>query len=367
MSSKIPFVALSKQFDFLKKDLINSFNKVGKSGNYILGKEVNLFEKRFAKLCNTKFAVGVGNGSDAIVFALKSCGVKQGDEVIIPANSFIATAWAVVACNAKPVYADICDDLNIDPLKIENKISKKTKAIIAVHYTGRIAKMKQILNIARKYNLDVIEDSAQAIGAKYYNKIAGSFGDCGCFSFHPLKNLGLYGDGGAISLNNKKKYNIINLLRNHGLIDRDLCKIWGYNSRLDEIQASFANIKLRYLNRWTMKHRSIASIYSKNLTSKVITPTEYSYEQPVYHNYIILVNEREKLQEFLNSNNIETKIHYPIPLHLQPVSRKLGYKKGDMPKTEFLSKKILSLPIYPELKDIQISRIIDKINHFFKQ
>ena len=365
MNLRVPFVSLGAQFKSLEKNLISDLKKVGRSGNYILGKQLLKFENSFAKFCETKFSLGIGNGSDAIVFALKACGVKNGDEVILPANSFIATAWAVAACNAKPVYVDVCSDFNIDPDLIENKITKKTKAIIPVHFTGRIAKMIQILKIAKKYKLSVVEDAAQAIGAEYYNNKAGAFGDIGCFSFHPLKNLGLYGDGGAVTLNNKKLYEEIKMLRNHGLVNRDLCKIWGYNSRLDELQASFANTKLKLINKWTKRHRQIASIYKQGLKNKVVVPLEEKHEFPVYHNFIIRVRNRKKLINYLEVNNIDTKIHYPIPLHLQPVSKKLGYKKGDMPSTELFSKQILSLPIYPELKNYQLNYIIDKINKFY--
>ena len=241
---KVPFVALNKQFSSLENSLLSKFKKIGKSGQYIMGNELKSFEKIFI-LCKTSYSIGVGNGSDAIVFALKACGINYLDEVIIPANSFIATAWAVAACNALPVFVDINDDLNINPELIENKITKKTKAIIPVHYTGKIANMDLINKIAKKNNLFVIEDAAQSIGAMYKNKMAGSLGHFGCFSFHPLKNLGLYGDGGAVTVQNKKNFKIINMLRNHGLVNRDLCLIWGYNSRLDEIQAGFANIKLK--------------------------------------------------------------------------------------------------------------------------
>lgn len=362
---KVPFVALKRQFLSLEDNLLSKFRKIGKSGQYIMGNELNLFEKNFSVFCKTRYSLGVGNGSDAIVFALKACGISHGDEVIIPANSFIATAWAVAACNAKPVFVDINDDLNINPDLIENKITKKSKAIIAVHYTGKIANMDLINKIAKRNNLFVVEDAAQSIGAIYKKKMAGSLGHFGCFSFHPLKNLGLYGDGGAITIHNKKSLKMIQMLRNHGLINRDVCRIWGYNSRLDEIQAAFANIKLKKINKWNSKHRNIAFNYINNLSKKIIVPKEEKYEKSVFHNFIIRVKNRKKLIDFLSEKKIETKIHYPIPLHLQPVSANLGYKKGDMPRTEKFSKEILSLPIYPELQDTQQEYVINSINKFY--
>ena len=307
----------------------------------------------------------MGNGTDALFLSLRALGIRQGDEVITAPNSFIATAGAIVAAGAKPVFVDVKGDYNINPDLIKQAITTKTKAIIPVHLTGRPADMDTILIIARKHGLYVIEDAAQAIGARYKGKRVGSLGSTGCFSLHPLKNLHVHGDGGIITTNNKELYEKLLKLRNHGLKNRDECDFWGYNSRLDSIQAAIGNIKLEYLGDWNKRHREIAVMYRKNLSGVVTVPVDKEFEEPVYHNFIIQGDKRDELQKYLLERGIETKIHYPIPIHLQEAASSLGYKERDFLVCEAQAKRILSLPIYPELTDGQVNMVIKAIKSFY--
>jgi len=243
---KIPFVNPGLQYKGLREEILSRFDRISLTGNYVLGKEVEEFERNFADYCGTSYAVGVGNGSDALSFSLLGLGVKPGDEVITAPNSFVASAWTIANIGAKPVFVDVREDFNLNPRLIQHAITPKTKAIMPVHLTGRVADMEMINKIAGDHNLLVIEDAAQAVGASYKSKMSGSFGDAGCFSLHPLKNLHVHGDGGVITTNNKDLYNRALKMRNHGLKNRNECEFWGWNSRLDEIQASIANLKLSY-------------------------------------------------------------------------------------------------------------------------
>ncbi len=362
---KVPFVDIGLQYNKLRKQILNKFDQLSKKGEYVLGEELQKFEEEFAKYCGTKYAVGVGNGSDALTFSLLSLNIGLNDEVIIPANSFIATAWTVANVGAKPVFVDVLDDYNIDPKEIKKKISKKTKAIIPVHLTGNMARMSEILKIAKEYNLKIIEDAAQAVGASIKGKKAGSFGTLGCFSLHPLKNLHVHGDGGIITTNNLNLYNFLKKIRNHGLKNRDELEFWGYNSRLDNIQAAIARIKLKHLDKWNKRFNFIASKYSKKLSKKIHTPIVDKKNFSIFHRYIIMVDNRDILQRYLKNNGIETKVNYPIPLHLQKASKNLRYKKGSLPIVEKQALKILSLPIYPDLSNEKIDYVIKKINNFY--
>ena len=258
---KIPYVDISAQYCSIKYEILKEVEDVLASGQVILGEVVNNFEESFAALCHTKYAVGVANGTDALMLSMKALGIGEGDEVLTVPNSFIATASSIVLVGAQPVFVDVGDDFNIDPDKIERAITSKTKAIIPVHLTGRPADLNPILNIANKYGLSVIEDAAQAARAEYEKQRVGSFGATGCFSFHPLKNFNAFGDGGAITTNDIKLYQKLLKLRNHGLRNRDECEFWGYNSRLDAIQAAILNVKLKYLEKWVNRRRKIAFIY----------------------------------------------------------------------------------------------------------
>jgi len=363
---KMPFLDLSQQYREIRKDLDIALRKIMQRGDFILGKEVALFEQEFAKYCNRKFAVGVNSGTDALFLGLLSLGIGRGDEVIVPVFTYIATALAVSFTGAKPVFVDIDKDTyNIDVNKIKRAITKKTKAIIPVHLYGQPADMQPILDIAKRYNLKVVEDAAQAHGAGYKLKIkneklkikkVGSIGDIGCFSFYPTKNLGAFGDGGMVVTDNEGVYKKLLMLRDYGRKSRYEHIILGYNSRLDTIQAAILRIKLRYLDRWNTLRRKNAEIYKDELKdiNGIITPYEADYGRHVYHIYAVRVRNRDRVIRELTKNDIGVLIHYPIPLHLQKVYRPLGYKKGDFPIAERIAKEILSLPMYPHLKETQI-------------
>jgi len=360
----IPLLDLKKQYFSIKKEIDEAIKNVLNNTQFILGKNVEKFEKEFAKFIGTKYAVGVGSGTDALYLALRTCKISKGDEVILPVNTFIATAEAITLNGAKPVFVDInLNTLNIDQKKIEKVITKKTKAIIPVHLFGQPAEMDAILKIAKKYKLYVIEDCAQAHGAKYKNKIVGSIGDIGCFSFFPGKNLGAYGDAGIITTNNRKLAEQIYILRNHGRLEKYKHRIEGINSRLDEIQATILRVKLKHLKKWNKARQKNAKIYDKFFknTNDIIMPHATEDDKPVYYYYVIRAKSRKKIQTKLKNKGISTGIHYPIPLHLQPAYKYLGHKKGDFPNAERASKEILSLPIYPELTEKQIKFIVNII------
>tara|TARA_B100000953_G_scaffold284660_1_gene264590 strand:+ start:751 stop:1851 length:1101 start_codon:yes stop_codon:yes gene_type:complete len=362
---RIPFVNPGLQYKGLRKEILKRFDEISLTGNYVLGKELEQFERNFADFCGTSFAIGVGNGSDALSFSLLALGIGDGDEVITVPNSFVACAWTIVNAGAKPVFVDVQKDFNINPSLIEKAITSKTKAIMPVHLTGRVADMEAIQKIATINNLSVIEDAAQAVGASYKDKKSGSFGDTGCFSMHPLKNLHVHGDGGVITTNNELLYEKIIKMRNHGLKNRNESEFWGWNSRLDEIQASIASLKLNYLEEWNDRFREIALYYINELTGLVDLPAIKEFEKPVFHRFIIQHDQRDNLRDYLTKNGIQTAINYPLPLHLHEASKNLGYKKGDFPIAEKQAKKILSLPIYPELKNSEIKYIVVCIKKFF--
>jgi len=363
---KVPFVNIGLQYKFLKDEIISKLDQILSQGEYILGKELEMFESEFSIFCGTKFAVGVGSGTDALFLSLKALNIREGDEVIIPGNAFVSTASIVANAKARPVFVDVLDDFNIDPSKVEAAITENTKAIIPVHLTGRIANMNEINKIAQVHNLHVFEDAAQAIGASMMNKKSGAFGLTGCFSLHPLKNLHIYGDGGVVTTNNKKIYESIKKLRNHGFKNRNECEFWGYNSRLDNIQAAIARIKLQHIDKINNKFIEISKIYSKELKNIISVPDDDKKRKSVFHRYIIQHPSRNRLKKFLEENGIETKINYPIPLHLQQSASSLGYKIGDLPNVEKQSKLILSLPIYAEMEDDQIYYVIEKVKKFNK-
>lgn len=362
---KIKFVDLSLQFKSLRSEILSRVTNVLESGDYILGREVKEFEDTFAKYCETKFAIGVGNGTDALSICMKALGIGNGDEVITAPNSFIATAGSIVAINAKPVFVDVRNDFNINPNLIEKAITSRTKAIIPVHLMGRPADMKPILEIAKKYNLFVIEDAAQAVGSKYYGKMVGSFGIAGCFSFHPLKNLNCCGDGGVITTNDNELHKRLNCLRNHGLKNRDEAVMWGYNSRLDSVQAAILNVRLKYLKKTKGRINEIVSIYRDGLKNVAKVPIDKEYEEPFYHNFVIQSKKRDELQKYLFNKGVETKIHYPTPIHLQQHCKALGFKKDDFPVTELQAKRILSLPLYSELSNEQVTYVIKTTKSFY--
>ena len=366
---KIPFVALNREAKLIKRELLSITEEVLDSGNYILGNYLNSFENSFANYVGSKYALGVGNGSDAITLILKSLKIKSGDEVICPANSFIASAWAIVAAGAKPVFCDVDDDLLISLQNIKKVISKRTKAVIIVHLTGRTCDLEEINEFCMNSGIHVIEDAAQAIGARSATGNVGNLGIAAGFSLHPLKNLSVYGDGGVLTTNNKDIYETSKLLRNHGLKNRDNCEIWGLNTRLDELQAAYALIKLKYIEEWTKKHIAIANKYSLGINDNIGKPTLRQNFRDVYHNYIITINplKRSKFIEALLNLGVETKIHYPIPIHLQECSKELSYKKGSIPNCEKLCNSIVSLPIYHTLTENETDYVISSVNNVFEK
>jgi dTDP-4-amino-4,6-dideoxygalactose transaminase len=363
---KVPFVALDRQFRSLRGELVSAFERVGASGIYIMGEELERFEAEAAAYCGTRFALGVANGSDALFLALKALGIGSGDEVITCPNSFIATAWVIVATGAIPVFVDAGADYNIDTARIETAITPRTRAILPVHLTGRPADMDEVSAIARRHDLAVIEDAAQAIGARYRGRRAGSLGSVAGFSLHPVKNLGVLGDGGLVTTDDLQLRDRMARLRNHGLRDRDHCEVWGYNSRLDALQAALASVKLRHLDTWNARCRQIAARYRTGLEDLIWVPRDREYEEPVYHNFIVRSDARDRLARHLEEKGVGTRVHYPVPIHLQECARGLGYAEGDFPEVEAQTRTILSLPIYPELADEEVSYVIECTRAFFR-
>jgi len=365
----IPLVDLKTQYNSMKPEIDNAIQGVLDSTSFIMGEELESFEEEFALFCNVKYAIGVANGSDALILALRACGISKGDEVITVPNTFIATTEAITHVGGKIVFVDINPKTyTIDVSKIEEKISNKTRAIIPVHLYGQPADMDPIIELVQKYNLKVIEDVAQAHGAEYKDKKVGSIGDVACFSFHPGKNLGAYGDVGMITTNSEEKANKIKLLRNHGSIKKYEHKIEEYSSRLDNLQAAILRVKLKYLNKWNGMCRENARKYNEllnNIDGNII-PYEADYAKHVYHLYVIRTEERDQLREDLKSNGIATGIHYPIPLHLRPAYNYLEHKRGDFPITEECSQEILSLPMFAELSEDQIVGIVKSIRNYYK-
>lgn len=363
---KINFINLVKQSYKEQVDLKNIFDKVIKSGSFVGGNYIDKFEKKLCKFSKAKNCISLNSGTDALVFSLFSAGIKKGDEVITTPNSFIASAAVIVHLGAKPVFVDVLEDQNIDPSKIEEKITNKTKAIMPVHLTGRICKMDQIIKIANKFNLKIIEDAAQAIGSKYKGINAGNFGDYGCFSAHPLKNLNAIGDSGYLVVKNRKIAEEIRDLRNHGMSNRNKVKRFGFVSRMDNIQAAILNYRLGNLSTIITARRKNFEIYKNNLDRNIVFfPDEELHQYNSYHTFVVQVPKRDLLKKYLKKNKIETAIHYPIPIHLQPAAKKLGYKLGDFPISEKQSKSILTLPINQFLKKKEIEFICKKINKFF--
>lgn len=362
----IPIVDLQRQYLTIKEEIDNAITEVFNSSQFILGKQVEEFEKEFANYIGAKYAIGVGSGTEALHLALVAIGIKEGDEVITVPNTAIFTISAITFANAKPVFVDIEKNFyTIDVQKIEDAITKNTRVILPVHIYGQCSDMDEIMKIAKRYNLKVIEDSCQAHGAEYKNKKAGSIGDLGCFSFYPTKNLGAYGDGGIIVTNNPELTERLKMLRNGGQIKRYYHKIKGFNSRLDEIQAAILRVKLKYLDKWNNSRREKALLYNQLITNeKIAKPVEASYGKHIFHLYVVKTNERDKFQEYLKNNGIQTLIHYPIPLHLQEAYEYLGFKKGKYPVTEEIANTILTLPMFPELSNKEIEYISEVINNF---
>ena len=350
-AKNIPMLDLKAQYLPLKDEIKSALKDIIESGHFILGQNVRSFEKEVASYHNVNSAVALASGTDALHLSLNALGITEGDEVITTPFTFIATAEAIAYVGAKPVFVDIRKDtLNIDTSKIEDKITPNTKAIIVVHLFGQAADMDEIMAIAKKHNLKVVEDSAQAFGAKYKGKPAGAIGDCGCFSFYPSKNLGAYGDGGMLITDNEDVAAKTRLLRNHGTTGPYQHSFIGYNSRLDEIQAAILRIKLRHIDEYNTKRAKIADIYTSVLGKAIQCPLELDDRNHIYHQYTMRSASRDSIQAILKEQNIPSVVYYPTPLHLQGAFKDLGYKEGDLPETENAAKEVLSLPMYPELK-----------------
>ena len=363
---KISYVNLNLQWKKEKKDLIYIIDKTLEKDAWVGGKNIDKFEKNISKLCNTKYAISLNSGTDALTLGLHLLGVRRGDEVITIPNSFIASTAVIVHLGAKPVFIDVLPDQNMNPDLLKNAISKKTKAIMPVHLTGRISEMTKIMKIANEYNIPVIEDAAQSVGSLYKNKPAGSFGKIGCFSAHPLKNLNAIGDAGYLTTNNNKIYKAIMDLKNHSMTsDRNKVKKFGYVSRMDNLQAAVLNYRLTNLNKVIAIRRKNVEQYKSYLDQKkVFIPNEERYQFNSYHTFVIQVDKRNQLKEYLIKNGIHTAIHYPIPIHLQPAARFLRYKIGSFPLAERQARRILTLPINQFLKEQEIKKISNKINYF---
>ncbi len=361
---KVPFLDLKKQVAEIKKPVDVSLKKLFSRCDFILGQDVVDFERAFAGYVNARYALGVNSGTDALFFGLLSLGVSCGDEVIVPAFTYIASAFAVTYTGAKPVFVDIDDrTFNIDPKKIERAITKKTKAIMPVHLYGQSADMDLILDIAAKHGLKVIEDAAQAHGTEYRGRKVGALGDVGCFSFYPTKNLGAFGDGGMIVTNKESLYEKLKKLRDYGRTSRYIHTSMGYNSRLDSIQAVFLNEKLKRLDKWNKMRVEAARHYANSLegVEGVLLPREEKYGTHVYHIFAVRVKNRDAVQEGLKKAGIASMVHYPVPLHLQEVYAGLGYKNGDLPVAEQICNEILCLPIYPHIKKGQLTLVANTL------
>lgn len=363
---KVPFATVAPMHKIIRDEMIDAFSKVYDSNWFIQGDQCSSFEKEFAAYCSTSFAVGCGNGMDAIYLILRAYNIGPGDEVIVPTNTFIATALAVSYTGAKPVLTDI--DINsytLDPEKLEAKISTRTKAIIAVHLYGHPADMDRINTVARKYNIAVIEDAAQAHGAVYKGTRVGNLGDAAAFSFYPGKNLGALGDGGAVVSNNIELITKVRAIGNYGSKEKYSHIYKGINSRLDEVQASLLRVKLKYLPEWTIERRRIASRYlNEIINSKIILPKVLEGCEPVWHLFVVRTSDRLRLQSYLSEREVGTLIHYPLPVHLQEAYKEMDYSVGSMPCGEKAAMEVLSLPLFVGMEEEQMDYVIEILNSY---
>ncbi len=360
----IPILDSKRQYAKIGGEIEKAVTEVLASGSYILGKHNKAFQTEFADFVGTKYSVGLNSGTDALHLALRALNIGRGDEVITTAFTFVATASAIGLAGATPVFVDINPDtFNIDANKIEAAITPKTKAIIPVHLYGQPAEMDKIMDIAKRHNLKVVEDCCQAIGAEYKGQKVGSFGDFGCFSFYPTKNLGGMGDGGMITCNDENLYNRVIALRNHGGAIRYYHDELGVNSRLDEIQAAILRVKMPYVNEWNKKRRENAYRYNEMFAKypEILTPKEIDNSYCVYHQYTIRIENRDKVHQLLQENGVGAMIYYPVPLHLQKLHKELGYKEGDLPLTEKDTKLVMSLPMFPEITPEEQQTVVDTV------
>ncbi len=363
---EVKFVDLGRQYETLREEILDAVDRISRKGAYVLGEELEAFEKEIAAYCNCKYAIGLGSGSDALILPLRCLDIGPGDEVITAPNSFIATAWTIAHTGARIVFADVDESMNLEPRAVETALTPRTRAIMPVHLTGRIANVERLHEIAVENDALLVEDAAQAIGAKRNSQSIGTYGRFAGVSLHPLKILHVQGDGGICLTNDESLKERLLKMRNHGLADRDTCTFWGVNSRLDEIQAAIGRIKLKHLDNWIARIRRIAAYYRSELSEHVSVPSEYDDEMPVYHRFMIRTSQRDALQRHLAQKGVGAAVNYPSPLHLQPAARSLGYKEGDFPQTERLAKTILSLPLYPEITDDEANYVVTSVNSFFR-
>lgn len=365
----IPLVDLTAQYHSIKKEIDSAVLSTLESGHFILGPAVTKFEESVASYLGVDFGIGLASGTDALVLALRALNIGAGDEVIIPAYTFFATAGTVMSVGAKPVFVDV-DPLSyqIDVSKLKSAITPKTKAIIPVHLYGHPAEMEPILEIAREFNLKVIEDNAQGFGAEYQTKKTGTFGDIGCLSFFPTKNLGAFGDAGMVVTNDPALAERMRMLRTHGWKKKYYSEEVGYNSRLDALQAAILQVKLPYVDSWNEKRRELSNRYSEKLgASNIVAPIECEWARHVYHLYIIRTPRRDELQAYLKQKGIASEVYYPLPPHLSLPCRDFGYKEGDFPHAERAALETLALPLYPELTLSQQDEVIAAVKEFFDQ
>ena len=363
---QVPYVNFPAQWAE-EGDLIREVTEaVYSRGDFVGGGAIAEFEREAAAYCGTEHAVALNSGTDALIMSMRGLGIGPGDEVITPPNSFVASTAAIVHLGAIPVFADVLPDQNIDPEAIATEITPQTRAIMPVHLTGRVADMNPIMDMAREHGLLVIEDAAQAIGSLYHGQKAGSFGDAGCFSAHPLKNLNAGGDAGFVATNNADLADSIRRQRNHGLEGRETVLEWGWVSRMDTMQAAVLGMRLARLDNVTARRRHNADLYRELLDPMhVFLPPDRQHEFNTWHTFVIQVDRRDELKAYLAENGIETAIHYPVPLHLQPAAKSLGYAEGDMPETESQAGRILTLPVNQFLTDDDIHLVANTVNRFF--
>jgi dTDP-4-amino-4,6-dideoxygalactose transaminase len=365
----VPFLDLQKNYQSVKPEIQREINEVLDSAGYVLGPKVEQFEREFAKSHRVMHCVGVSSGTDGNHLALWALGVKHGDEVIVPANTYIATAWGATLCGAKPVFVD-CDarSYNIDPAKVEEKITPRTKAVVAVHLYGQAADMDPLLEIGRRRGIPIVEDAAQAHLTEYKGKKVGGLGPIASFSFYPGKNLGAYGEGGAVTTNDAELASKVRKLRDHGQAAKYQHVEYGHNYRMEALQGAVLGVKLRYLAGWNEQRRHVAARYNELLkgVGDLVLPQEMSYGKHVYHLYVIQVTKRDELQKYLGEKGVATGLHYPIPVHLQSCFASLGHRRGDFPISETLSDRCLSLPMFPEMTEDQVHYVADSIKSFYR-
>jgi dTDP-4-amino-4,6-dideoxygalactose transaminase len=363
----VPVLDLAAQYATISGQIREAVDRVLASQQFVLGREGAMLEEEIARFCGVSHGIAVASGTDALILALRACGVRSGDEVILPPFTFVATGSAVSALGAKPVFADIHPaTYNLNPAEVERRVTLKTRAIVAVHLYGLPADMDPIVAFAKSRNIAVVEDNAQAISAGYKGRCTGSLGDVACLSFYPTKNLGAYGDAGMIVTNSQKMSERLRTLRNHGQTGKYVSSEPGWNSRLDELQAAILRVKLRHLPEWQRARQSHAGEYTRQFLQSpgVAPPTVPEGYDHVYHQYTIRVEHRDALQKYLGERQIGSAVYYPVPLHLQPLYASLGHKAGDFPHAEHAAKEVLSLPIYPELRADQRTRVVEAVQEF---